>query len=263
MKRKQNTLLKTWLSIVLVFAFVFAMTTTVYAAQPYKHDPMANPKAAADIVENPDAVYGYSPSPESTRLKDYVDYDWTDEKVVNEMKEQREAYHESIQELYDMIDSMKADGKDIEEIARAVSTRRNELRLEAYQDDPEGLEKVKKSNLETYGDENGGSPDYFYEKYGDWETVLEKALSVNAGADACLGLYDKYYDTYLIEDTDSKDKEKSTGGDTYTVESGDSLWKIAQTQLGDGTLWESLYELNKDNVKNPRLIFPGQTLKLP
>lgn len=260
MKRKQNTLLRTWLSIVLVFAFAFAMTTTVYAAQPYKHDPMENPKAAADIVENPDAVYGYSPSPESTRLKDYVDYDWTDEKVVNEMKEQREAYHESIQELYDMIDSMKADGKDIEEIARAVSTRRNELRLEAYKDDPEGLEKVKKSNLETFGDENGGSPDYFYEKYGDWETVLEKALSTNAGADACLGLYDKYYDTYLIDEPASTATAEEKN---YTVESGDSLWKIAQTLLKDGTQWEAIYALNQNVVKDPRLIYPGQILKLP
>ena len=259
---KKRTLCKPALSLLSAVVLLLSFTVTVYAAEPYQHDPMKNPKAAADIVENPDAVYGYSPSPESTRLKDYVDYDWTDEAVVNEMKEQREAYHESIQELYDMIDSMKADGKDIEEIARAVSTRRNELRLEAYKDDPEGLEKVKKSNLDTYGDENGGSPDYFYEKYGSWETVLEKALSVNAGADACLGLYDKYYDTYLIESAGTNDAEDTSGSDTYTVESGDSLWKIAKAKLGEGSSWNSLYELNKDIIRNPRLIYPGQIIKI-
>ena len=132
---------------------------------------MDNPKAAKDIVEDPDAVYGYSPSPESERFKDYVDYDWTDPAFVEELRKQREAYHESIQELYDMIDSMKANGDPIEEIARAVSNRRNELRLEANEGDPEELAKVKQSNLDTYGNENGGTPEYFFEKYGSWEVV--------------------------------------------------------------------------------------------
>ena len=35
-------------------------------------------------------------------------------------------------------------------------------------------------------------------KYGSWVTVIDKALSPNPGMDACLGLYDKYYDTYFI-----------------------------------------------------------------
>ena len=28
----------------------------------YEHNPMDNPKAARDIIENPDAVYGFSPN---------------------------------------------------------------------------------------------------------------------------------------------------------------------------------------------------------
>ena len=87
---------------------------------------------------------------------------------------------------------------------------------------------------------------------------MEKALSTNAGADACLGLYDKYYDTYLIDEPATTAEEK-----TYTVESGDSLWEIAKAQLKDGTQWEALYKLNQDVVKDPRLIYPGQILKLP
>lgn len=34
----------------------------------YIHNPKDNPEAMKDIVENPDAVYGFSPDPESTRL---------------------------------------------------------------------------------------------------------------------------------------------------------------------------------------------------
>ena len=51
-----------------------------------------------------------------------------------------------------MIKDMLHDGRDVETIARAVSKRRNELRLEADADDPEALALTNKSNLETYGD---------------------------------------------------------------------------------------------------------------
>ena len=56
----------------------------------------------------------------------------------------------------------------------------------------------KKSNLDTYGDENGPTVESLYEKYGSWQAVLEKALGTNEGMDACLGFYDEYYDMYDI-----------------------------------------------------------------
>ena len=39
--------------------------------------------------------------------------------------------------------------------------------------------------------------DEMYEKYGSWETVMSKALSPNSGMDACLGLYDSFYQIYV------------------------------------------------------------------
>lgn len=162
----------------------------------YQHDPRDNPSAMKDIVANDNAVYGFSPSPEGT-LKGYVTYDWTDPATVEAGRQQRIAYHQSLAELYDMADQMMASGNSPEEIARAVSTRRNEIRLEAYKDDPEGLAKVKARNLELYGNENGGTPEFFYNLYGSWEKVIEKSMSVNSGMDACTGLYDDYYDLYV------------------------------------------------------------------
>ena len=171
------------------------------AAFAYEHDPRENPEAMRDIVVNPEAVYGFSPSSaEESTLRDYADaIDWTDPEQVAEAREQRKAYHESMEELYEMILSMSNEGEDIETIARAVSQRRNELRLEAYKDDPDGLETVKKRNLETYGNEFGPTQDALLEKYGSWETVLLKALGTNAGMDACLGFYDEYYYLYDLE----------------------------------------------------------------
>lgn len=163
----------------------------------YEHDPRENPHAMEDIIENPDAVYGFSPDPNSTRLGAYAEYDWTDPAVVAKGREDRLAYHQSIKSMYDMLQRMNDEGKSVEEIARAVSAERNNIRLASYKDDPEGLAKVKASNLETYGNESGPTADSLFEKYGSWEMVMVKAFSTNAGMDACCGLYDDYYDFYV------------------------------------------------------------------
>ena len=92
---------------------------------------------------------------------------------------------------------MREEGASMEEMARAVSEERNRLRLAAYEGDPEGLAKVKESNLETYGHEEGPTPDELYEKYGSWTVVLQKAFGSNMGMDACCGLYDEYYWLYV------------------------------------------------------------------
>jgi nucleoid-associated protein YgaU len=53
------------------------------------------------------------------------------------------------------------------------------------------------------------------------------------------------------------------GGRTYTVKAGDSLSKIAQALTGDLKNWKSLYEANRDQIKDPNVIRPGQVLRIP
>ena len=50
---------------------------------------------------------------------------------------------------------------------------------------------------------------------------------------------------------------------TITVQAGDSLSKIAKRELGDANKWHAIYEANRDKIKNPDLIHPGQVLTLP
>ena len=50
-------------------------------------------------------------------------------------------------------------------------------------------------------------------------------------------------------------------GDTYTVQPGDSFWKIAQEQLGNGLRYGEIIALN--NMKVTTVIHPGDILKLP
>lgn len=50
---------------------------------------------------------------------------------------------------------------------------------------------------------------------------------------------------------------------TYTVKKGDCLWNIAKKYLGKGSRYTEIYELNKDKIRNPNLIYVGQVLTLP
>ena len=163
----------------------------------YIHDPRDNPTAMEDIIENPEAVYGFSPNPDSTRLGSYAAYDWTDPELVAQAQENRIAYIESMESMIDILYRMRDEGATIEEMARAVSLERNRLRLESYRDNPEGLATVKESNLKTYGHEDGPTPDELFEKYGSWTLVLQKAFSTNIGMDVCCGLYDEYFPLYI------------------------------------------------------------------
>jgi nucleoid-associated protein YgaU len=49
----------------------------------------------------------------------------------------------------------------------------------------------------------------------------------------------------------------------YTVKSGDTLGKLAKDIYGDAKLYPRIFEINKDQLKNPDQIKVGQVLKLP
>ena len=51
--------------------------------------------------------------------------------------------------------------------------------------------------------------------------------------------------------------------DSYVVVAGDSLSKIAKRYYGDANQWNRIYQANRDQITDPDLIHPGQTLKIP
>ena len=55
----------------------------------------------------------------------------------------------------------------------------------------------------------------------------------------------------------------STAEKTYVVVSGDSLSKIAKREYGNASEWKRIFEANKDILKDPNKIYPGQKLKIP
>lgn len=50
---------------------------------------------------------------------------------------------------------------------------------------------------------------------------------------------------------------------TYTVVRGDCLWNIAKKFYGNGSQYTKIYNANKDKIKSPNLIYPGQVLTIP
>ena len=50
---------------------------------------------------------------------------------------------------------------------------------------------------------------------------------------------------------------------TYTVVIGDRVSKIAQREYGKASQWKRIYEANRDQIKDPDLIHPGQVLRIP
>lgn len=61
----------------------------------------------------------------------------------------------------------------------------------------------------------------------------------------------------------SSEAPAASEGTTYTVKSGDSLSKIAKHIYGDADKWHRIYEANRDKIKNPDLIHPGQEFTIP
>jgi nucleoid-associated protein YgaU len=57
--------------------------------------------------------------------------------------------------------------------------------------------------------------------------------------------------------------QPSTPSRDYTIRSGDSLSKIAKEFYGNAADWQKIYQANKDTIKDPDLIYPGQKIKIP
>jgi nucleoid-associated protein YgaU len=55
----------------------------------------------------------------------------------------------------------------------------------------------------------------------------------------------------------------ATATGRYTVQTGNSLWVIARKAYGNGLNYTVIFGANKEHIKDPNLIYPGQIIMLP
>ena len=52
-------------------------------------------------------------------------------------------------------------------------------------------------------------------------------------------------------------------GDVVLVQPGNSLWRLARRTYGSGLRYTDIYDANRDQIRDPNLIYPGQVFVLP
>ena len=115
---------------------------------------------------------------------------------------------------------------------------------------------------------------YLYNKFVGRATADEKGIwRLNPGVDVPEGLYKMRVDrvdttgkvTARVELPFSRAKPLSglAEGTVVFVQPGNSLWRLARRSYGEGLRYTEIYEANKDEIRNPDLIYPGQVFVLP
>ena len=91
--------------------------------------------------------------------------------------------------------------------------------------------------------------------------VSFKRLEIMEYAKKSVGVVQSNIATVKKEATTPKVNPKSNG--VYVVRPGDTLWAIAKKYYGNGAQYPKIFNANRDKIKNPNLIYPGQKLVIP
>ena len=128
-----------------------------------------------------------------------------------------------------------------------------------FGDDEPPTPEALKTELDSY---NLGTENVSVEVQGDKAIVKGEVADQSALEKTLLAVGN----TLGIAQVDSQLKAPDqTEPVLYTVEKGDSLWKIAEAQYGKGkgAKYNLIFEANKPMLKDPDEIYPGQVLRIP
>lgn len=76
-------------------------------------------------------------------------------------------------------------------------------------------------------------------------------------------LIDPNYSDLAVDLSVKPQEQESAQAQSYTVKSGDSLSKIAKQFYGDADEYMRIFYANRDKLKSPDMIHPGDELKIP
>ena len=106
----------------------------------------------------------------------------------------------------------------------------------------------------------------------DSAEAMEKCVLMAGNVKGVKDIYTfglKVKDTEMVAaaDADDGDKQVIPQSDQkveyYTIESGDTLSKIAKEYYGDAMQYPKIFEANREVIEDPDKIFPGQKIRIP
>ncbi|MBL4892350.1 MAG: LysM peptidoglycan-binding domain-containing protein [Rhizobiaceae bacterium] len=66
----------------------------------------------------------------------------------------------------------------------------------------------------------------------------------------------------IASDTTASIAEITTGS-SVIIRKGDSLWRVSQRRYGEGVRYTTIFDANRDQIRDPDLIYPGQVFEIP
>ncbi len=99
--------------------------------------------------------------------------------------------------------------------------------------------------------------------YEDGVATLEGNCDSHATKEKAVLLAGNIKDVEKVNDEKLVAPEPVEETEFYTVKSGDSLSKIAKSYYGDAMKYPVIFEANREVIKDPNLIYPGQSLRIP
>ncbi len=116
---------------------------------------------------------------------------------------------------------------------------------EHIQDDNPGVDNLKVEVEDGIAKVSGKAKD---------QSIFEKAVLM---AGNVFGIKEVMADELEVEQPATAKVEY------YVIKKGDTLWAIANKFLGNGSKYPEIFEANREVIKDPDLIYPGQKIRIP
>jgi len=161
-----------------------------------------------------------------TSLVNEIDALKSDIDNLNAQKSGIQPYNECLDEMYALVGATK---QDVDNFRNAVNELDGKIRRK------EGPKKDRQSDLDALKMNKISALPEFFQKV---HVQMQKAL-----------------DAWV----------EKPNVISYKVVRGDHLWGIAKKKehYGNGFAWPIIYKANRDQIKNPDLIYPDQVFKVP
>lgn len=128
-----------------------------------------------------------------------------------------------------------------------------------FGDDDDPSEAIQK-HIE---DDNPGVNELKITVEDDIATVSGKAKDKSAWEKAILMAGNVFGISEVKADELEMEDDSAPAAVYYTIVKGDTLWAIATEHLGSGAKYPEIFEANREVIKDPDLIFPGQKIRIP